>query len=731
MATEQNNRDVAKKPISKSFRGILRVSPADDGSDTGIGLTPVPVADSMGNNSALSIGTEHIEVQKEIVSQTQLRDKITFGTQTNVPTVAPAKNNILIGDNTGNYEHQDLIKIIKQFVTDNQIMEQTVPVGTIIPVAIAQKDLNLLPQRFRDYYDFADGQNRHSLTGQEYNFDNFPDLYRMVVGTSRLSYKRLRLSLPIIAASLFFNNNITSLSELKINGLDGTGSLNFKQVKNDIQLSNIDFNTTDSFTSPTVEISWQQSARTINFEQSKNQNAHAEYAYLPAGTVVQIRGSRYTFNGANHIENACIYDKEILTLSLFGADRSSLLSTVDNISYSIPKDGIYCLWVPATGTSSGSVTYQQLPKITVTVPAMKCTINATYNAKAKTYIKVTDDYLNYIRYCPTEVVNTTYFISGSYRINFSTLSTSSLDVWKFWNYNDEEVNGYGYLVLEGDNLPYNDIPLELEGNLTNDIAAFNINKTSGTDTYSPYLFLKKGTVITAQGIGVVLDGRREQIPTTIYKFDGTLLSSINAQGTYTIPADGCYYANVPYGWTYFDSNPWRIPIFRVSQGVTSFSFSAIGNFLASVVTVVGGGGGQFNLPDLRNRFIRGASTTSSTITSEGTYTIPAHTPLDIEDPQTNPYVLSSLSREGGTKSTFKTCVRSQNWGERYPLYVGGTGAFSETYVSDANFLSQHRDNHWALANVQYELNLSNLIGPIAPKETRPYNISLTYLIKIK
>lgn len=141
MATEQNNRDVAKKPISKSFRGILRVSPADDGSDTGIGLTPVPVADSMGNNSVLSIGTEHIEVQKEIVSQTQLRDKITFGTQTNVPTVAPAKNNILIGDNAGNYEHQDLIEIIKQFVTDNQIMEQTVPVGTVIPVAIAQKIL--------------------------------------------------------------------------------------------------------------------------------------------------------------------------------------------------------------------------------------------------------------------------------------------------------------------------------------------------------------------------------------------------------------------------------------------------------------------------------------------------------------------------------------------------------------------------------------------------------------
>jgi hypothetical protein len=719
MATEQNNRDVAKKPISKSFRGILRVSPADDGSDTGIGLTPVPVADSMGNNSALSIGTEHIEVQKEIVSQTQLRDKITFGTQTNVPTVAPAKNNILIGDNAGNYEHQDLIEIIKQFVTDNQIMEQTVPVGTIIPVAIAQKDLNLLPQRFRDYYDFADGQNRHSLTGQEYNFDNFPDLYRMVVGTSRLSYKRLRLSLPIIAASLFFNNNITSLSELKINGLDGTGSLNFKQVKNDIQLSNIDFNTTDSFTSPTVEISWQQSARTINFEQSKNQNAHAEYAYLPAGTVVQIQGSRYTFNGTNNIDYAYIYDKEILTLSSFGADGSPLLSTVDNISYSIPKDGIYCLWVPATGTLSGSVTYQQLPKITVTVPAMKCTINATYNAKAKTYIKVTDDYLKYIRYCPTEVVNTAYFISGSYRINFSTLSTSSLDVWKFWNYNDEGVNGYSYLVLEGDNLPYNDIPLELEGNLTNDIAAFNINKTSGTGTYLPHLFLKKGTVITAQGIGIVLNGRREQIPTTIYKFDGTLLSSINAQGTYTIPADGYYYANVPYDWTSFDSNPWRIPIFRVSQGVTSFSFSAIGNFLASVVTVVGGGG-QFNLPDLRNKFIRGASSTSSTITSEGTYTIPAHAPLDIEDPQTNPY--NSKLIIDGMSGTFFCSI--------YQANPKATGCFSLVNTSGG---TGHRKYNGSSRYATYKLNFSGQVSQndMTPRETRPYNISLAYLIKVK
>lgn len=730
MATEQNNRDVAKKPISKSFRGILRVSPADDGSDTGIGLTPVPVADSMGNNSALSIGTEHIEVQKEIVSQTQLRDKITFGTQTNVPTVAPAKNNILIGDNAGNYEHQDLIEIIKQFVTDNQIMEQTVPVGTVIPVAIAQKDLNLLPQRFRDYYDFADGQNRHSLTGQEYNFDNFPDLYRMVVGTSRLSYKRLRLSLPIIAASLFHENNITALTKLEINSLQAQGDLDFELVKNELQFSNIEFNTTDTFENPSVKISWRQTGRTINYEQSPNQAAHAEYAYLPANTVVQIQGARYTLAGNAGALEAYIYNKEKLNLSTFGVDGSPLISTVDNKSYIIPEDGIYCLWIPATGDNN---TFQQLPKINVTVPEMECTIDATYSSSAKTYVELSEDYVNYILYCPEEVTNTAQFTSDQYTFNFNTITSANLDVWQSWNPDNEGIKRHLYLVLEGTSLPYNDVPLVLEGILTTNIASFNINR-SGESAYDcePSLYLKKGTVITAQGLGIIINGVRTPMPVTIYtNGNSTLLATINEQNTYTIQNDGYYIIHAPSKWWLnFDSNPWRIPFLRLSQGLTSITFNTTAYTVTSHLTVIGVSG-QFNLPDLRNRFIRGASTTSSTITSEGTYTIPAHAPLDIEDPQTNPYVLSSLSGEGGTKSTFKTCVRSQNWGQRYPLYVGGTGAFSQTYLSEANFLSQHRDYHWAFANVQYELNLSNLIGPIAPKETRPYNISLTYLIKIK
>lgn len=729
MATEQNNRDVAKKPISKSFRGILRVSPADDGSDTGIGLTPVPVADSMGNNSVLSIGTEHIEVQKEIVSQTQLRDKITFGTQTNVPTVAPAKNNILIGDNAGNYEHQDLIEIIKQFVTDNQIIEQTVPVGTVIPVAIAQKDLNLLPQRFRDYYDFADGQNRHSLTGQEYNFDNFPDLYRMVVGTSRLSYKRLRLSLPIIAASLFHENNITALTKLEINSLQAQGDLDFELVKNELQFSNIEFNTTDTFENPSVKISWRQTGRTINYEQSPNQAAHAEYVYLPAGTVVQIQGARYTFGGNSYTLSAYIYDKEKLNLSTFGVDGSPLIDTVDSRSYSIPKDGIYCLIIPAT---LEKFTFQQLPKINVTVPEMECTIDATYSSSAKTYVELSEDYANYILYCPEEVTNTAQFTSDQYTFNFNTITSANLDVWQSWNPDNEGIKRHLYLVLEGTSLPYNDVPLVLEGILTTNIASFNINRSGESAyDYEPSLYLKKGTVITAQGLGIISSGVRTPLPVTIYtNGNSTLLATINEQNTYTIQNDGYYNIHVPSKWWLeFDSNPWRIPFLRLSQGLAIITFNTTAHPVTSHLTVIGGGG-QFNLPDLRNRFIRGASTTSSTITSEGTYTIPAHTPLDIEDPQTNPYVLSSLSGEGSTKSTFKTCVRSQNYGGG-ALYVGGTGAFTQTYVSQADALSHYRNDHWTFANAQYELDLSNLVGPITAKETRPYNISLSYLIKVK
>lgn len=79
---------------------------------------------------------------------------------------------------------------------------------------------------------------------------------------------------------------------------------------------------------------------------------------MPANTVVQIQGARYTLAGNAGASEAYIYNKEKLNLSTFGIDGSPLISTVDNRSYIIPEDGIYCLWIPATGNN----TFQQLPK---------------------------------------------------------------------------------------------------------------------------------------------------------------------------------------------------------------------------------------------------------------------------------------------------------------------------------------------------------------------------------
>ena len=591
--------------------------------------------------------------------------------------------------------------------------------GTVIPVAIAQKDLNLLPQRFRDYYDFADGQNRHSLTGQEYNFDNFPDLYRMVVGTSRLSYKRLRLSLPIIAASLFHENNITALTKLEINSLQAQGDLDFELVKNELQLSNIEFNTTDTFENPPVKISWQQTGRIINYEQSIGQATHAEYVYLPAGTVVQIQGARYTFGGNSYTLSAYIYDKEKLNLSTFGVDGSPLIDTVDSRSYSIPKDGIYCLIIPAT---LEKFTFQQLPKINVTVPEMECTIDTTYSSSAKTYVELSEDYANYILYCPEEVTNTAQFTSDQYTFNFNTITSANLDVWQSWNPDNEGIKRHLYLVLEGTSLPYNDVPLVLEGILTTNIASFNINRSGESAyDYEPSLYLKKGTVITAQGLGIISSGVRTPLPVTIYtNGNSTLLATINEQNTYTIQNDGYYNIHVPSKWWLnFDSNPWRIPFLRLSQGLTSITFNTTAYPVTSHLTVIGASG-QFNLPDLRNRFIRGASTTSSTITSEGTYTIPAHAPLNIEDPQTNPY--NSKLIIDGMSGTFFCSI--------YQANPKATGCFSLVNTSNG---SGHRKYNGSSRYATYKLDFSSQVSQnnMTPRETRPYNISLAYLIKVK
>ena len=188
MADPVNNRDVRKKEISKSFRGILRVSPDDEGADSGINETPIPVYDSVGNKSALSLGTDSIFVEKELVSETQLRDKIIFGTNSNVPVSPPQKEEVLLGDSSGNYIQYNLRQFLDEYFSANVILEQLVPVGTIIYTALGAEDLNRLPSKYQGWYDFCRGQSTNSQSGLTYNGTNYPDLCKVLTGSTSGSF---------------------------------------------------------------------------------------------------------------------------------------------------------------------------------------------------------------------------------------------------------------------------------------------------------------------------------------------------------------------------------------------------------------------------------------------------------------------------------------------------------------------------------------------------------------
>lgn len=188
MANPVNNRDVRKKEISKSFRGILRVSPDDEGSDNGINEHPLPIYDSVGNMSALSIGTESIFVEKEVVSDAQLRDKITFGTNSDVPVSPPQNEEVLLGNNSGDYIQYNLRQFLDEYFASNLILEQLVPVGTIIYTALGDEDLNRLPTKYHGWYDFCRGQSSNSQTNLAYDGTNYPDLCRVLTGNTTGSF---------------------------------------------------------------------------------------------------------------------------------------------------------------------------------------------------------------------------------------------------------------------------------------------------------------------------------------------------------------------------------------------------------------------------------------------------------------------------------------------------------------------------------------------------------------
>lgn len=181
--TIENNRNVSSQEISRSFRGILRISPDDAGGDTGLTENLTYVYDSIGTKSGFAVSTSGTLIDDCTTSKLKVTSSLTFNNSTNVPIAAPASNEILIGDGTGNYIKSNLKDFINLVIEENRINQQLVPVGTIFSVALGAHDLNLLPAAFRGYYDFCEGQGSNSQSGLTYNAANFPDLCKVIKGT--------------------------------------------------------------------------------------------------------------------------------------------------------------------------------------------------------------------------------------------------------------------------------------------------------------------------------------------------------------------------------------------------------------------------------------------------------------------------------------------------------------------------------------------------------------------
>lgn len=74
-----DNRNVGKKEISQSFRGILRISPDANGEDTGIDVTEtMTVSDSLGNPTTISVSQSETKI-----SNITLSDKVNINANAN------------------------------------------------------------------------------------------------------------------------------------------------------------------------------------------------------------------------------------------------------------------------------------------------------------------------------------------------------------------------------------------------------------------------------------------------------------------------------------------------------------------------------------------------------------------------------------------------------------------------------------------------------------------------
>lgn len=185
-----NNKNVAKMNISNSFRGILRISPDETQGDIGLKAdgSLMPVYDSLGVESALSIGTEKIRANKgEYNNSTFIGTLDTIdssGNKTNFSIEQINHEEILLGDENHNFIHYNLRQFLDEYFATNTILEQLVPVGTIIYTVLngplTADTLNKLPEKYRDWYDFCIGQDTNTISSKKYNKITYPDLARVL-----------------------------------------------------------------------------------------------------------------------------------------------------------------------------------------------------------------------------------------------------------------------------------------------------------------------------------------------------------------------------------------------------------------------------------------------------------------------------------------------------------------------------------------------------------------------
>lgn len=106
----------------------------------------------------------------------------------------PQKDDILIasevetagGETEYKFSCTNLKDYINQYISSEEFIQylqmQSVPVGTVIYLAMKEHRLDWLPEVYREYYDFCFGQSQHSLTGLAYNKQNFRELCNVICG---------------------------------------------------------------------------------------------------------------------------------------------------------------------------------------------------------------------------------------------------------------------------------------------------------------------------------------------------------------------------------------------------------------------------------------------------------------------------------------------------------------------------------------------------------------------